>query len=494
MGAAILNAPLATTAAQAADILAFVRTPPRGRNHVMMRLIVARLLVVLCFFLEFLGQGRGRAEESPHAGELKLATFQCDVTPPVNGRHPLIWLVPVKEVETPLEARGVVLDDGKSRYVLCAVDWCGLCNSSYRQFQEKIASALGIPPSHVAVQTVHQHTAPYTNGDVQKILDQSGATLPYVDFAFMEAVTDKLATEVKSATERLKPFNEVGFGSAVVEQVASNRRAWTPEGKLVVRYSSCKDPQIRALPEGLIDPYVRTVTFARDGKPLVRLHYYATHPQSFYGDPRASADVPGFARRQLEQEENVMQIYFTGCAGNITMGKYNDGTREARDQLTERLYRAMSKACKNTRYEPVRSLNWRVASFCFIPRSDSGYSESELQARVNQRDLDPVQRIRAAEGLAFLARAQQPFLAQLLEINEGAILHLPGECFVEYQLYAQSVRPNRFVAVAAYGDLAPGYICTAKAYEEGGYEPSATFLDPRNEEMLKNVIAKLLQN
>ena len=460
----------------------------------MMRSIAPRLVVALCIFLGFLEQGEGRGEELLRGGQWKLATFRCDVTPPINGRHPLIWLVPVKEVETPLEARGVVLDDGRSRYVLCAVDWCGLCNSSYRQFQEKIASALGIPPSHVAVQTVHQHTAPYTNGDAQKILDQSGATLPYVDSAFMEAVTDKLAAEVKAAMQRLEPFNEVGFGSAIVEQVASNRRAWTPEGKLVVRYSSCKDPQIRALPEGLIDPYVRTVTFARDGRPLVRLHYYATHPQSFYGDPRASADVPGFARSRLEREEQVMQIYFTGCAGNITMGKYNDGTREAREQLTERLYRAMSQACKNTRYERVHGLHWRVESFCLIPRSDPGYTETDLRARVNQKDLDPVQRIRAAGGLAFLARAKQPFFAQLLKINDGAILHLPGECFVEYQLYAQSLRPNHFVAVAAYGDLAPGYICTAKAYEEGGYEPTATFLDPTNEELLKNVIAKLLQN
>ena len=460
----------------------------------MVQSIVPRLVLVLCCCLGFLEPGWGRGEETAHASEWTLATFRCDVTPPIDGRHPLIWLVPVKEVETPLEARGVVLDDGHSRYVLCAVDWCGLCNSSYRQFQEKIASALGVPPSHVAVQTVHQHTAPYTNGDAQKILDQAGATLPYVDFAFMEAVTDKLAAEVKAAIQRLEPFNEVGFGSAIVEQVASNRRAWTPEGKLVVRYSACKDPQIRALPEGLIDPYVRTVTFARDGKPLVRLHYYATHPQSFYGDPRASADVPGFARSRLEQEENVMQIYFTGCAGNITMGKYNDGTREAREQLVERLYRAMSEASKNTRYERVHRLNWRVEPFCPIPRSDSGYTEADLRARVSQKDLDPVQRIRAAGGLAFLARAKQPFFAQLLEINDGAILNLPGECFVEYQLYAQSLRPNRFVAVAAYGDLAPGYICTAKAYEEGGYEPTATFLDPKSEEVLKNVIAKLLQN
>jgi len=47
---------------------------------------------------------------------------------------------------------------------------------------------------------------------------------------------------------------------------------------------------------------------------------------------------------------------------------------------------------------------------------------------------------------------------------------------VEYQLFAQSVRPNDFVAVAAYGELGTGYICTDKAIAEGGYEPTQSFV------------------
>lgn len=424
----------------------------------------------------------------------RVATFSADVTPPVNGRHPLIWLVPVKEVETPLEARGIIIDNGHARLVLCSVDWCGLCNSSYRLFRDKIARATNTAPEQVMVHTVHQHTAPYTDGDAQRILDKAGVSLAYVDFAFLEEVTAKLAEAAQAALGHLEPFDQVGFGSAVVREVASNRRAWTPEGKLVVRYSSCKDPALRALPEGLIDPQLRTVTFAKGGRPLVRLHFYATHPQSFYGDPRASSDVPGFARMRLEKEENVPQIYFTGCAGNITMGKYNDGTREARDQLTERLYRGMAEAARNTQYETVRSVAWRAIAFRFIPRSDPGYTQQDLQKRVEQSDLNPVLRIRAAGGLAFLARQNEPFFAQLLEVNDGAVLNLPGECFIEYQLFAQSVRTGKFTAVAAYGDLSPGYVCTAQAYTEGGYEPTASFLAPENEQIVKKVIEDILKS
>jgi hypothetical protein len=48
------------------------------------------------------------------------------------------------------------------------------------------------------------------------------------------------------------------------------------------------------------------------------------------------------------------------------------------------------------------------------------------------------------------------------------------------------------VAVAAYGDLGPGYICTNKAFKEGGYELTDTCVGPGSEPLMKAVILKLL--
>lgn len=443
------------------------------------------VVVISCLLLP-----AGFAEQTANSAAYRIATFSCDVTPPADG-HPLIWLVPVKEVETPLEARGVVLDDGQRRYVLCAMDWCGICNSTHEMLQNALAEGAETQPEYVALHTVHQHTAPYTDGQAQRLLDEVKAGIRYVDETFMNVVADRMRNAVKESLQNFQSVDQVGFSAVAVEQVASNRRAWTPDGRLVTRYSSCKDPQIRDLPEGLIDPLLRTVTFAHAGRPIVRLHYYATHPQSFYGDPRASSDVPGFARARLEKEEGVFQIYFTGCSGNITMGKYNDGSREARDQLTERLYQAMREASRTTTFEPLRSVNWRSMPFPFIPRSDEGYREEDMRSRLADPSVDPAQRIRAACRVSFLQRVKKPLVVQALYLNDALVLHLPGECFVEYQLYAQSLRSNAFTAVAAYGDLGPGYICTAKAFEEGGYEPTATGLAPENESLLKEILAAL---
>jgi hypothetical protein len=80
-----------------------------------------------------------------------------------------------------------------------------------------------------------------------------------------------------------------------------------------------------------------------------------------------------------------------------------------------------------------------------------------------------------------------------LSLGRARILHLPAECFIEYQLAAQKERPDLFVAVAAYGDYAPGYIGTAEAYAEGGYESGmASAVGPEVEEVLMGVIKRLL--
>ncbi len=423
-------------------------------------------------------------------GQYRITTFVCDATPPKDG-HPLIWLVQVKTVETPLLAKGVVIENGKDRYVLCALDWCGLCNSSYELFRAKLAAGAGVDVSQVAIQCVHPHTAPYTDGDAQKLLDQFEGFPTFSDPVFLEEVTDRLAAAVKDSLARLKPFDSIGTSQAKVDRVASSRRIIV-DGKFYDRMSSCTDPKIAALPEGNIDPYLKTITFARGDKPLARLHYYATHPQSFYGDPRVCSDVPGFARKRLEDKEGVFQIYFNGCGGNVAMGKYNDRTPRARDELTERLYAGMAASAAATKYQPVESFKWRTAEVKFEPRTDVGYRLKDILARMNDAKLDPSARARAANCAASTQRMDRPFEITSLEINNVFILNLCGECLIEYQFYAQKQRPEDFVAVAAYGDLAPGYICSEADFPIGGYEPSSSIVNPNSEPVLKKGIRELL--
>src|SRR4029453_16634967 len=106
----------------------------------------------------------------------------------------------------------------------------------------------------------------------------------------------------------------------------------------------------------------------------------------------------------------------------------------------------------------------------------------------------PARRNNAAFQLAWLKRTDTPIEVNCLDFG-GTVLNLflPGECFVEYQLAAQKMRPDAVVNVAAYGDDGPGYIPTAMAYLEGGYEPTVALAGPDSEEILLRAMRKLLK-
>ena len=378
-------------------------------------------LLVCLVYNGFAAEGRGA--EGPR---LRVATFSSDVTPPVGGQ-PLIWTTPVKTIEDPLLAKGIVLDDGKARYVLCAVDWCGLCNSSHRLFRTKLAVAVGTDAARVMVHTVHQHTAPYVDGDAQRLLDRTEKPIRYVDLKALEGFADRVGAAAKQSLDHFQDVDQIGMGQAKVDRVASSRRVITPgrQDPRPLQFGG-KDPAMRALPEGFIDPYLKTITLARGDKPIVRIHYYATHPQSFYGDPRASSDVPGFARERLQKKENVFQMYFDGCGGDVTFGKYNDGTRAARDELTARLFAGMEAAVAATRYVPAGPLRWRSVPLVFPLPADIEKVLSRSKATLENPQLTDVARVTAATRVTFANRIKEPMDASVLGDRAGADSRLAG--------------------------------------------------------------------
>ena len=87
-----------------------------------------------------------------------------------------------------------------------------------------------------------------------------------------------------------------------------------PDDSIVARMSSTRDPVLRELPEGRIDPKLRTVAFLDGDQPLAYLHFYAMHPQSFYGDGRVTYDVPGIARNGWSRNSRCRRFTFPAAA------------------------------------------------------------------------------------------------------------------------------------------------------------------------------------
>jgi hypothetical protein len=214
---------------------------------------------------------------------------------------------------------------------------------------------------------------------------------------------------------------------------------------------------------------------------------------SYYGDGRVTADFCGLARQKRQDEEpKIFQVYLTGCAGNVTAGKYNDGSKANRPVLRDRIHSAMRAAWKATQRHPLTNWEWHVEPITLLPRREQSFGTEESRKVLQNDKAGKAQRGNAAFQLAWLARLDRPIELTCLDLGRALVLNLPGEPFIEYQLKAQEMRKDVFVCVASYGDGGPGYIPTDHAYLEGGYEPTVALARP-SEKPLTEAISKVLQ-
>jgi hypothetical protein len=188
----------------------------------------------------------------------------------------------------------------------------------------------------------------------------------------------------------------------------------------------------------------------------------------------------------------VKQLYFTGCAGNVTAGKYNDGSHDMRPVLVRRVYEGLVASEKDLSPVPIRDVSWNTVELLPPPRAD--LQAAKLVEQIANKQGTVVSRSRPSYMLAWLRRLERrvPLVVSRLRVNDIDLLHLPGECFVDYQLRAQKVQPTRFVATAAYGDSGTWYIPTQEEYPLGGYEVSVAFCDPQIDPLLTQAMQTLL--
>jgi len=438
----------------------------------------------------------GVAGLTPSAGAapLKVATFEADATPPVGS--PLAY-DPMEKVVMPLKAKGVVLMGKGEPIVLCAVDWIGIGNDGQKEWRKSLAEAAGTSVERVTVHTLHQHDAPRCDFSANKLLAEHGLDGAIFNVEFARKAIRRAGEAIQEAMEEPRTATHLGLGTGEVEKVASNRRILGSDGRVKkMRWTSSKDEEARSRPPGIIDRQVRLISLWDGDEPITVLSYYATHPQSYYRTGGANPDFPGIARKMRQEAVGAPHVHFTGAGGNIGAGKWNDGSEKYRRILAERLAAGMKEAWEATEKSPISAgdLGWRTERVA-LPVADH-LDEQELASTVANDDATLRKRAGAAKALAWLRRCQRGEKVQLscLRLGEARALYMPGELAVEYQLAAQALRPDRFVAMAAYGEYAMGYISMAHHYWQGGYEASerASRVAPEVEAVLMRGMETLL--
>jgi hypothetical protein len=431
-----------------------------------------------------------------NAAEYRVATFSADVTIPLG--HRCMGILPTKaaRIDDHLEAHGFVLLGSEQPIVLVALDWCELRNGAYDHWRETLATSAGTTRERVLVSCLHQHDAPVIDTDAQALLDGVGLQKELCDASFQKGCLDRIVSELKRSLVAARRVTHLGFGQAEVEQVASNRRVVLADGRVTFdRGSASGGVSIyRDAPDGTIDPFLKTLSFWDGETALLAAHAYAVHPMSYYGKGGVSSDFVGLARRQRQVDDpHIAQIYVSGCSGDVTAGKYNDGSTAMRGVLAERLHDAMQRAWDNVKRVPLEQVTFRNTEIELPFHEDEEFRSGELEKTLRDESAPVADRILAAMGLASRNRLKRDPTIDLPCVDFGAaqLLLFPGETFVGYQRFAQQVRPESFVVCIGYGECWPGYIPTEKAFDED-FNHSWRWSGPASPERLEQGIRKLL--
>ena len=221
---------------------------------------------------------------------LRAGAFAIDITPtklpvPISG-----GILPrfVSDINDPLHARCLVLDDGQGQIAVAIVDSLLLSREQADKAKQLTSQATGIPTNRVLIAATHTHSAPAVMA--------AHATDPDEDYA--EFMVAQIAQGITRAQKNLRPAR-IGWAMGKDDQNVFCRRYLMKPGTAATNpFSGTKNDQAQMNPghnnpnkiqrTGPVDTDVAVLSIqTRDGQPLALLSNYSTH---YVGAPPISAD------------------------------------------------------------------------------------------------------------------------------------------------------------------------------------------------------------
>ena len=201
-----------------------------------------------------------------------------------------------------------------------------------------------------------------------------------------------------------QPLTHVATGQGKVDKVASNRRVSRDENGNIKAMRQRLQRRGADCAAGRVDRPVAEDSRVLQRRPEdCRLSLLRDTPHELLrrrpGQQRLRR--PARKRRQAE-EPGCLHVYFTGCAGNVAAGKYNDGSKETRPLLTERVYEGIVASEQNLKPEPLGKLTWRTIEL--LPVARASFDAAKIEQEIANKQGAVVSRNRPAYTLSWIRR------------------------------------------------------------------------------------------
>jgi len=247
-------------------------------------------------------------------GSLRAGVAKSDITTDAKEAR----------IKDPLYAKALVLDDGRTKVVIVAMDVPaiggrtisrGMLNDIGEDFLPKlrgrIEEKLKIPGGNVLVNASHTHPP---------------GRLLCNDAEQVERTFDAVSRALQNMTAA-----RIGAGVGCEERITINRTLRLKNGRhWTIRHANPCPPDDEVESVGPIDSEIGILRIDRiDGRPLAVVYNFACHP--LFGDARGSItpNFPGFASKVIEENlgDNAIALFLQGAGGDIVDIFFKDFNR-----------------------------------------------------------------------------------------------------------------------------------------------------------------------
>lgn len=409
------------------------------------------------------------SQASPGADSFRAAAVKIDITPD-RPQQLLGYGARVSEgIHTPIHHRILALDDGRRKMVIVSTEVCLVSPSEYDRVAALVQEAHGIAPIDFLWTVTHTHSAPELGPPGMGAVYMPQRYTHEYDRAYADEVTEKLLDGIGQALASLQPARlGVGFGTA---EANINRRERTPDGKI----------RLGRNPQGPVDRKIGVLKFVkRDSDELIAsVANYAIHGTVLGGkNLLISGDAPGVVSAHVEGKTGAPLLFINGAAGNVApIYSVFPTPKEGRiDEFETRLG------------DPVLDAIDAIANY----RDSPTLHPEEIRFETPRKeglgwapDMDSY----AGTDAAGAPLVRMP--CRSLRIDDDILIWTaPVELFCEMSNTVRDASPFPFTFYFGYTNGWFGYLTTAVAFDEGGYESTVvTPFTPAAERSFTDLIA-----
>ncbi len=452
---------------------------------------------------------------------LKIGTSRVDITPPIGMPH-ANWGSSVHQVaegiDMPMYCYVMYLESesSKNRVAILDFDLCSMSEEIDSMVRDAVISSLDIPRENIRICLSHTHAGPpygkYNLNGAGWITEGVELINPYYD-SFPEKISKAIDEAISSVVDC-----NVSYGNGRSD-ININRRPADKSGTLFTGRNW----------DGPVDHSVDVIGFdAADGTPVATIVGYACHPHILGPENRLlSPDYPGHMRKTVEEIIGGRCLFFQGYAGNQgpihgfvgevevarkagkVLGLEASKVRMSMDpfEREEKLVEIIPAGADLGIYEdvPVNTPNDDLAiSNIYIDLPTLEFPSYEEASEVYELALEELKKARESgnqeEIKKMVSNAKRANFTrrnslrskdgkvniwiQTIKIGDIVLQGIPLEPFIEYGNKIKSLNPNKKIVLSGYANGIHGYLPTAVAYEEGGYETRNTPLSPESEEII----------